>query len=67
MELAVLDTVAAPRIRRFGAQTIELAAGKHLWVYSGPIMNPATNLDAEVPAGKKWTVNVSVQVTETDA
>jgi hypothetical protein len=44
---------------------IALTAGQWLWVYSGPILNPATDLETQVPTGKKWTVRISVEVFET--
>jgi len=65
MELAVIDAPAPPFTRYFGAQTIDLVRGQGVKI---KLTGPATDLlDVDVPAGKKWTISMSVQITETDA
>jgi len=47
--------------------TIEVAAGHWLNARHGTVQAPTDDLLAQVPAGKKWTVCMTVQVVETDA
>ena len=59
----------AQRIRpasviRYGSDEFECAAGKSLKIETGP--GGMEILNQECPAGKKYTVRVSVQITETD-
>ncbi len=65
MELSVLDVATVPRTRYIGSQSIELVTDRKLKIrVTGP---DGDILNATVPSGKKWTVNVSIQIEETDA
>ena len=48
-----------------GGDTFEVAAGKSLKLETSP--GGETYLDETVPSGKKWTVNVSMQIEIVDA
>jgi hypothetical protein len=52
-------------LRKTGGESFNLVAGQSLKIESSP--NGEELLVAEVPAGKKWTVSVSVSTVETDA
>ena len=65
MELSVLDIATVPRTRYVGSQVIEMTSKQNLKI---KLTGPAVDiLDADVPHGKKWTANISVQIEETDA
>jgi len=48
-----------------GGATFEITAGKDLKLETSP--DGVTYLDETVPSGKKWTVNISIQVKIEDA
>lgn len=50
-----------------GDDAYEVAAGERVQIRHGPTEDPVTDLYEQCPAGKKWTVYVSIQMTETDA
>lgn len=65
MELVEIDGVVIPYKRLCASQTIDLADNQKLMIKTtGPAIDL---LDVNVPSGKKWTANVSVTITETDA
>lgn len=55
----------AGTVIKSGGATFEVTAGKYLKLETSP--NGVTYLDEIVPSGKKWTVNISVQVRIEDA
>jgi hypothetical protein len=59
--------VATEHMKKHAEETINIPAGQWLWVYRGPIMNPATELEQQVPVGKVWNVAISITIEETDA
>lgn len=57
--------VTTPRLVKTGSQVVELTAGKGIQIRTKtPVVDI---LDVDVPVGKKWSVAVFVEVTETDA
>jgi len=60
-----IDTVVVASVKKLGLAQLELAAGKSLKIETSP--QGEEILDAEVPAGKAWYVEMSVLITETDA
>ena len=52
-------------LRKAGEESFEATAGQSLKIETSPGGDDI--MDAEVPAGKKWAVSISVQVSETDA
>jgi len=60
-----IDTVVVASVKKLGLAQLELAAGKFLKIETTP--QGEEILNAEVPAGKAWIVEMSVLITETDA
>jgi len=60
-----IDTIVVASVKKLGLAQLELVAGKSLRIETTP--QGVEILNAEVPAGKTWTVEMSVLITETDA
>ena len=56
-----------PGYARHGNTSVELTDGEWLQIRSGNLSSPDVALQEQVPAGKKWKVNLSVFIEETDA
>ena len=52
---------------KYGADSIQLSAGKRIQVRHGVTGDITEMLDEEVPEGKSWLVSVQVNIIETDA
>jgi len=50
-----------------GSETVELSAEQWLRIQHGTLASPTTMLQVQVPAGKKWTANIFVDLLEQDA
>ena len=61
----LIETSIAPSLKKTGVDQFEVAAGKKLKIETAP--DGAEILKITVPAGKKWTVWVNVDITESDA
>ena len=57
----------AAKFRRWGADRIDVVAGEGVRIQHGTLANPVTDLLAACPAGKVWSVLISVDIEETDA
>ena len=67
MDIATIGTIdaqAAGTIKA-GHEAVALTAGQSLKIETSP--NGEDVLDIECPAGKAWSVQVDVTITETDA
>lgn len=63
MAITLTEENLPARVTKQGSDAFTLAAGKHLKIETSPSGDEL--LDAEVPAGKTWSVTVSVHVVET--
>ena len=63
MAITLTEESLPARVTKQGSDAVTLTAGKHLKIETSP--SGEELLDAEVPAGKTWTVTVSVHVVET--
>ena len=61
----VLENTIVPNTTKHGSEEFEVLAGKSLRIETTP--SGVEYLNALVPAGKKWAVEVTVQIVETDA
>ena len=55
-----------PGYARHGSVSIDLTANDWLQIRSGLLADPDIALLEQVPVGKKWKVNLSVFIEETD-
>lgn len=55
----------APATIKYGSDTFQMGAGKRLTIETSP--QGVDILREDVPEGKAWTVNVRVEIIETDA
>ena len=61
----VLEDTIVPHATKYGSEEFEVLAGKTLKIETSP--TGEQHLNVSVPAGKKWAVEVTVQIVETDA
>ena len=64
MAITLEDTIV-PHRKRYGGGDFVVLAGKSLKIETVP--NGEEYLNAQVPVGKKWAVEVTVQIVETNA
>ena len=62
-----LNETYRPGAAKDGSTEIELSAGQGLQIRSGNLADPDVVLQELVPAGKVWTVRISIYIEETDA
>ena len=60
----LVDQSQVARTAKIGRQNVEVFAGQSLKIETAP--GGVEVLDSEVPAGKKWTVYIYVEIVETD-
>lgn len=67
MELAEIGSIAAQAAGTISAghEAVTVEAGQSLKIETSPVGGEV--LDVECPAGKAWSVQVDVTITETDA
>jgi len=62
--MELIDGSVLARTVFFGSENVEVSAGKKFKIDTSPQGEEV--LDVEVPAGKQWSVNVYVQIIETE-
>ena len=67
MAIALSEDVITAKISKRGSEFVDVPAGHWLHYEYGTPELPVQVLIAQVPAGKKWKVTMSVYVEETDA
>ena len=63
--MELIDKSVPARTTFSGDENINISAGKSLKIETSP--NGDNYLNTEVPEGKQWSVNIYVQIVETDA
>lgn len=67
MSITLERQTVTPKDMLYGEETnLEIVAGEYLQVRHGESGSPTTLLEEMCPAGKLWTVTVSVSIDETD-
>lgn len=61
--MQLLTTSHPAKTTKSGTAVLEIPAGKNLKIETTPEGEEILNVT--VPTGKKWTVNISVSITET--
>jgi hypothetical protein len=67
MAITLEEKSILPRTIKLGTEEIEASAERWLHYEYGTPEAPVQVLIAQVPAGKKWKVTMSVYIEETDA
>lgn len=67
MAIDLSETVRPAQILRIGDTEYELSEGEGLRIQHGVVENPVTDLQVQVPQGRKWQVLVFVRIEETTA
>lgn len=65
MAITLSNTNVSVRTLRRGTDSFTLAAGKILKIETTPAGEDI--LEAEVPAGKQWSLSIAINIVETDA
>lgn len=67
MDLATVGTIEASgaKLLKQGSDSFAVTAGQRVTIETSP--GGSEVLDVEVPAGKAWTVSISVTIQEADA
>jgi len=65
MAITLVETFQPCLIKAGGKSNVCLDAGQRLKIETSP--NGEELLDTEVPEGKRWAIDVDVQIRETDA
>ena len=63
MAITLVEESRPARMWKYGGDSFELVAGKHLKIETSP--GGEELLDAVVPAGKTWDINLTVNIVET--
>lgn len=53
--------------RRWSLRTIDITSGERLQFRTGTAGDITDHIDEQCPSGKKWTIQVTVRIDETDA